>query len=1033
MSENFDNKNHENQSDPNYWRSFEELYKDENTLKAKLDEFKEGVTDNFEIDKNLSGLSRRKFLALLGASAALAGAGCSDYRDKGEIIPYNKKSEEIIIGKANYYASTCLSCENACGILIKTREGRPIKVDGNPDHPVSKGKTCAKGQASILDLYDPSRLQTPMLKRGGSFSTSDWKTTDQEILKVLNSDPSKEIAIVTHSIISPTTQKLFDDFKTKFPETQIYSYELFDNSIKNSVWQKCYNQTSFPLIQWNEAEVILSLEGDFLGIEGNKVEQVRLYSEKRDIMKGSNFNRLYVVEGNLTLTGMNADYRLRLKPDAQYDFVMGLLNEIILNKKASEISLDNNSVSILSTFTLDTISKKYGLSKDVLNSLVSDLIKNKGKSIVYAGRSLSEKVQIAVNLLNETLGNTTLYNNNEALINSNLTDYIGFEKLTANINAGKVKAVIHFDTNPVYHLPAEFKYWDAISKSTVITFATSINETTALSNFVLPINHNFESWGDVKVRTSFYSLVQPVISPLYNTRQKEAVLLTWLSGDSKNFSETIYVDYLKNNWKSTIYPALNSLFDFERYWAGILHDGVAKINEKQQISYNFSQVALTQLDNQSESKAGYTVTLQESYTIGDGRFSNNGWLQELAHPVTKVTWDNYAAISESTAKKLSLKTNDLIEVTYNSNKLKLPILIQPGVADEMIAVDLGYGRTNSPVVANEVGFNANILLSKNSSLSRWILTGASISKVNGTYEIVSTQDHHTFDDTLIQDIHLKRNIIQEGTLSQYNKNPNFIHEKKHDAVNMYKDFEYKGVKWAMSIDLNKCLGCGDCVVACNVENNIPVVGKDQVALGREMNWLRIDRYYSGTPENPKVSIQPMLCQHCDHAPCENVCPVVATTHSDDGLNQMVYNRCVGTRYCSNNCPYKVRRYNFFNFRDHFRAGYQEQASFELVMNPEVTVRSRGVMEKCTFCVQRIMEARQEATKMNTTIKGTDVSTACQEACGTEAIVFGDMNDVESKLSKYRNHQLGYVVLEEINVKPNVTYLAKLRNTFSEEV
>jgi molybdopterin-containing oxidoreductase family iron-sulfur binding subunit len=1033
MSENFNDNSNGNQSDPNYWRSFEELYKDENTQKAKFDEFKDGVTDQFEIDKNLSGLSRRKFLALLGASAALAGAGCSDYRDKGEIIPYNQKPEEIVLGAANYYASTCLSCENACGILIKTREGRPIKVDGNPDHPVSKGKICAKGQASILDLYDPSRLQSPMIKRGGSFITSDWKTIDQEVLKVINNESSKEIAIVTHSILSPTTQKLLNEFKVKYLEAQVYSYELFDNSIKNSAWQKCYNQNNFPLIKWDEAEVILSLEGDFLGIEGNKVEQVRLYTEKRDVMKGSDFNRLYVVEGNMSLTGMNADYRLRLKPDAQYDLVMALLNEIIIVKKSSKISVDNNAITALSAFNLNAISKKFELSKDALNQLVTDLIKNSGKSLVYAGRALSEKVQIAVNLLNEVLGNTRLYKDGESLQSSTLSNYSEFEELVTKLNDGKVKAVIHFDSNPVYHLPAELNYSKALSKTSAITLTASVNETTALSNFVLPINHTFESWGDVKVRTGFYSLVQPVIAPLYNTRQKEAILLTWLSGDSQKYSETIYLDYLKNNWKSSIYPSLSSLFDFERYWAGILHDGVSKMSENVNLNYSFSQSSLSLLNDRTESQQGFTVVLQESYSLGDGRFANNGWLQELPHPISKVTWDNYAAISEKTSKKLLLKTNDVISVNVDSRKIKIPVLIQPGVADNMIAIDLGYGRKNSPIVANEVGFNANNLLSKKPSISRWINAGAAISKTNETYNIVSTQDHHTFDDSLIQDIHFKRAIIQEGTLSQYKKNPNFLNTKKHDLVNMYKDFEYSGVKWAMSIDLNKCLGCGDCVVACNVENNIPVVGKDQVALGREMNWLRIDRYYSGTPENPKVSLQPMLCQHCDHAPCENVCPVVATTHSEDGLNQMVYNRCVGTRYCSNNCPYKVRRYNFFNFRDHFRSGYQEQPSFELAMNPEVTVRSRGVMEKCTFCVQRIMEARQEAAKNNTTIKGTDVKTACQDACGTEAIIFGDMNDVESKLSKYRNHQLGYVVLEELNVKPNVTYIAKLRNTFSEEV
>ncbi|MBX2975622.1 MAG: TAT-variant-translocated molybdopterin oxidoreductase [Ignavibacteriaceae bacterium] len=1033
MSDNFNNNDINQNSDPNYWRSFEELYKDEKTLKAKHDEFKEGVTDNFEVNKDLSGLSRRKFLALLGASAALAGAGCSDYRDKGEIVPYNKRPEEITLGKANYYSSTCMGCEYSCGILIKTREGRPIKVDGNPDHPVSKGKICSKGQASILDLYDPSRIQTPLIRRGSSFLSSDWKTVDEEILKVLNENSDKEIALVTHTIVSPTLLNLINEFKVKYPTTVVYSYELFNNSIKNSAWKKCYNQDSFPLIKWNEANIILSLEGDFLGVDGNKIENVRLYSEKRDVMKSTDFNRLYTVEGNLSLTGMNSDYRLRLKPDLQYDFVLSLLNEIVLVKKASKLSIDSNALTELNKFSLTSFIQKNKFDKKVIDSLVNDLVANKGNAIVYSGRTLNEEVHIAVNLLNEVLGNTSLYRDDASSQASSGANLTALSELVEKLKKGVVKAVIHFDTNTLYHLSSVTNVEDSFKKAVNITFAQTVNETTAISNFVLPTNHNFESWGDAKVRNGFYSLVQPVIAPLYNTRQKEAVLLGWVSDKSAGYSETQYLEYIKEYWNKNIYSKVNSLLSFDRYWYGVLHDGVAKVAETVSQSFSFNTIAYSHLKSETKSNSGFTVLLQESYTLGDGRYANNGWLQELPHPVTKVTWDNYAAISESSAKKLSLKTDDLIEVNAGGKKIKLPILVQPGVADDLIAIELGYGRKNSPVVANEVGFNANELLNLSSAKSPWLIVGATVSKVGGTYKVVSTQDHHSYDDSLIQDIHLKRAIIQEGTVEQYKSNPEFLHTKKHNLINIYKDFEYKDVKWAMSIDLNKCLGCGDCVVACNVENNIPVVGKDQVALGREMNWLRIDRYYSGTPENPKVSIQPMLCQHCDHAPCENVCPVVATTHSDDGLNQMVYNRCVGTRYCSNNCPYKVRRYNFFDFRDHFRKGYQKEASLELLVNPEVTLRGRGVMEKCTFCVQRIMDARQEATNNNTKIKGTDVQTACQQACGTEAIIFGDMNDVESKLSKYRNHELGYVVLEELNVKPNVTYIAKLRNTFPEEV
>ena len=436
--------------------------------------------------------------------------------------------------------------------------------------------------------------------------------------------------------------------------------------------------------------------------------------------------------------------------------------------------------------------------------------------------------------------------------------------------------------------------------------------------------------------------------------------------------------------------------------------------------------------NGAPKASGYALHLKESYQVRDGRFANNGWLQELPHPVSKVTWDNYAAISPATAKELGFENGDISEITVGSQSLQIPVFIQPGAAENTITIELGYGRTNGGTVGTNVGFNANKLLNTG-GLTQWLYTGADIKKVSGDYKLVTAQTIYAFDEGNKVDLPKKRGIIKEGTVDEYLKNPHFISEGEHQEMeSVNPQIEYPGLKWGMSIDLNKCLGCNDCVVACNVENNVPVVGKEQVEKGREMHWLRIDRYYSGTAEDPVVVNQPMLCQHCDQAPCENVCPVVATNHSPDGLNQMVYNRCVGTRYCSNNCPYKVRRFNFYNFRDHFRDGYQEEPVFALLQNPEVTVRSRGVMEKCTFCIQRISEARSDATAEGREIKGSDVTTACQDACGTNAIKFGDINDEQSEFYNYRNHELGYYVLEELNIKPNVTYLAKLRNTPPEE-
>lgn len=1025
--ENMPEKKNIEKMDTNYWRSFEDLYKDSKTIEASHHEFKAGVTDDFN-PSELSNISRRKFLALVGASAALAGAGCADYPDKGEIIPYNKKPEEVTLGKPNYYASTSTGCSHTCGVLVKTREGRPIKVDGNPDHPVSKGKICLKCQAEILNLYDPERLTDPLRKDGvGNFEKISWKKADEAVLAALLFAGNKEIAIVAQSINSPSTLKVLNDFAAKFPSAKVYSYELFNEEVRNSAWQKCYGNGSFPLIKWNEAKIIVALESDFLGSEGNRVENAALYAQGKDLNKIKDFNRLYAVEGNLSLTGMNSDYRIPLRPHAQFDFVMCLISEM---SKRLGVSSPINS-----KYSLDEFAKQKNVSSRKLNALVSDLQKNRGKSIIHAGTTLPEEVHIAVNYLNEILGNTVLYRKDSsevALLPK--TQKSDWENLILRMNSGQVDTIIHFNSNPVFHLADDFGYEKALSKvSTVVSLTEKENESSAYANYVLPINHDFESWGDYKARTGFYSLQQPVIAPLYNSRQKEAILLNWITGKSDSYNEKVYHEYLMNRWKTDVYPTLNSALPFDRFWLGALHDGVVNVKENTSANFTFNTSALAALSNYKVESSDYSVILKNNYSIGDGRFADNGWLQELPHPVSKITWDNYAAVSFKTAKELNLKNNELIEIKVGNRKLTLPVFLQPGSADNTFTIELGYGRKKSGVVGNDVGFDASVLLSKENSGSPYLFLGK-VSKVNGTHELVTAQEHHMFDKALTQDAAIKRKVVREGTVEKYLKSPKFLKEESEIELHtVYPFIDYPNEKWGMSIDLNKCLGCGDCVIACTAENNVPIVGKEQVAKGREMQWMRIDRYYSGAAEDPSTSLQPMLCQHCDHAPCENVCPVVATTHSNDGLNQMAYNRCVGTRYCSNNCPYKVRRFNYFNYRDYFKDEYQESDSFNLIYNPEVTIRSRGVMEKCTFCIQRIMDAREEAISKNVKLKGSDVRTACQDACPTTAIQFGDINDKESEFRKYRDHELGYYVLEELNIKPNVTYIAKLRNTHSEEV
>ena len=1006
------------------WKSLNDYNGDLAIEQLKQNEFAEGVTDEFN-SESINGISRRKFLALLSASAALTATACSDYRDKGEIIPYNKRPEEIFPGVANQYASTCNGCKQACGILIKTREGRPIKVDGNPDHPINKGKICAKGQASILNLYDPERLKTPAYNR----KEISWNKADADIISVLNEvqRDGKEIIIFTESISSPTTKKVLDDFTSKYTNTKIFSYSLINDEQRRQGWFECYGTPEHPAIKFDEAKIILSLDSDFLGNEGNYIENTRKYSSKREVVHKTDFNRLYVAEGRMSATGMMADYRIAISPDYQLDFVLALINELL--KTGSSFNLDSVTKSKIEKYNFKKFDKN---TRDKITLLLNDLNANRGKSIVHAGDTLQKEVHCAVNLLNEILGNNALYDHSS--LSKSFVKQSSKDELDSLIDAmknGKVGVVIHFDSNPVYTLPGDYDYSNAIKNvSTIISLTESENESSVSGNYSLPINHSFESWGDANTRSNVYSLQQPVISPIFNTRQKEAILLNWLTGKPDSYKEDLYHKYLINNFENTIYSKKNTFADSKTFWNSSLHDGVVLLNEKSKPNkLNLSALNSIQVNSSSD----LILHLTESYFIGDGRFANNGWLQETPHPVSKITWDNYAAISPALAKKINVEMNDLVLIEIENRKLELPVLVQPGMNNSTINIEFGYGRTITGEVGKNVGFNSNFLMSKNNSASPYILKNVSIKKSGGVYKLVSTQEHHSLDDTFVKDKHLSRKIIQEGTVEKFKTEPGFLHEEKEKLFGITREHEYTGLKWAMAIDLNKCTSCGVCVASCNVENNVPVVGKDQVELGREMQWIRIDRYYSGTPEEPIVSNQPMLCQHCDNAPCENVCPVNATNHSPDGLNQMAYNRCVGTRYCSNNCPYKVRRYNFFNYRDYFANAYYENNLTALVHNPEVTVRSRGVMEKCTFCVQKIMEARSDAIRDGRTLKGTDVVTACQQACPANAIVFGDANDSKSEISKFRNHKLAYHVLEELNIKPNVTYIAKLRNIDSEEL
>ncbi len=705
------------------------------------------------------------------------------------------------------------------------------------------------------------------------------------------------------------------------------------------------------------------------------------------------------------------------------------MNELLKNNSISSSSIESSILSLIKSSSIKSFAEKNGLAHEKLKKLVSDLSNNKGQSIIYAGDILPVEVHSLVNLLNELLNNTKLYNYEKALLTYNtLSSSKELHTLVKNMKNGSVGAVIHFESNPVYELAAEYGYTEALQNvESVTSISEAPNETTNVSHYVLSVNNQLESWGLHHTRNGLIYLQQPVINPLFDTTEKETIITNFINESISD--QDAYHKYVMNYVKENVYSKLNSAAAFETFWYTALHDGVINVKPT---GYKLSKMNQSVISKPTFNLENMTLVVHNNYNFGTGQFSNNGWLQELPHPVTKVTWDNYAAIAPATAAKLNIENDDLIKINVEGKEIEIAAFVQPGMAENTIVTELGYGRESSGEVAEKVGFNVNRLLS-GQDVSQYIFDNVSIAKTGEVYKLASTQEHHALDDDFVKDFNRIRKIIQEGTLEEYKENPEFLKEHKHEIFSITESHKYENEKWAMTIDLNKCLGCSECVSSCNVENNVPIVGKDQVSRGREMHWIRLDRYYSGTPEEPIVSTQPILCQHCDNAPCENVCPVNATNHSPDGLNQMAYNRCVGTRYCANNCPYKVRRFNFYNFRDNFADAHYENELTNLVHNPEVTIRSRGVIEKCTFCIQHIMDAREIAIREGRKLGPEDVKTSCQTACPTNAIEFGDSNSKESKVSKNRAHELSYHVLEELNIRPNVTYLAKIRNTDSEDV
>ena len=1032
-----------------YWKGLEQLSNDPAFVKNADNEFPEFLP----INKNEGGgSSRRDFLKMMGFGIAAASlAACEAPIRKA--IPYVNKPVDVDPGVPNYYASTYTSGGDYCSILVKTREGRPIKIEGNKLSKISQGGTSAQVQASVLTLYDNERLRTPMI----SGKNGKWADLDKAVVSKLDSIAAKggQIRIVSNTILSPTTKKVIEDFKAKYPTTEHVMYDAVSAHGILEANKESFGKRVIPAYDFSKAEVIVSFGADFLGTWLSPVEYSKQYSKTRKIgAKKKTMSRHYQFEGNMTTTGANADYRSPLKPSDEAKAVVALY-EAITGGKKSQI--------------------KY------IDKAAADLKKSRGKSLVVSG-SNDPAVQTVINAINDALGSYGNTIDMSSPANYRQGDDTAMKQFVTDAKAGKIAGAIFFNCNPAYNYKGGEDIAAAIQKIALkISTADRPDETAMLADYVAPDNHFLESWGDAEPKKGSYSLIQPTITPIFDTRQAEESLLNW-SGEEK----PDYYAYLKNNWERSMGVS---------NWEQALHDGVYYGNGTKPVmsvdstevedmtsdviasaSVAFSGDASSAINAINKNYKGGTVelALYQKVGIGDGSQANNPWLQEMPDPVTKATWDNYLTVSQKWADDNGVKYFEgecnMAKLTAGGVSVTLPILIQPGQADGSVGVALGYGRVNAGKVANGIGVDAYPFVTMvNGALSYNVMSGVAVEVLGETYHIAKTQTHQTYMG--------RDNVIQESVLSEYKANPfagrhdpniaTWLSEdgKMHaGAISLWKGHKYNNHHWGMVIDLNSCTGCSACTIACQSENNVPVVGRDEVINRRDMHWMRIDRYYSsdGNPNdlkeleqaaaNPEVTFQPMLCQHCNNAPCETVCPVAATTHSTEGLNQMTYNRCIGTRYCANNCPYKVRRFNWFKYHDN---GNFENINTsmnndlgKMVLNPDVTVRSRGVMEKCSFCVQRVQYGKLEAKKEGRRPNDGDVSTACASSCPTDAIVFGDMNDKESRIYKLLNihdtekadyitekeiHEpRAYHVLAEIGTKPNVTYLTKIRNKDNEE-
>jgi len=932
-------------------------------------------------------LSRREFLRLAGASLALAGFTSCTKQPIEKIVPYVKQPEEVIPGKPLRFTTATQFGGFGQGLIVTSYEGRPTKIEGNPNHPASLGATTIWAQADVLDLYDPDRAQT--VTTGGAIKTKEdfWNALNVA-LDTIQSDGGARFRILTEPISSPTLLSQLEDVLKRFPGVRWCIWDPLnrDNLATNGV-----------ICDFSKAKVIVALDSDFLYAHPHALRYAHDFAFGRRVIEhdGASMNRLYVAEPTPTITGSNADHRLAVAAGN----ILPLAQAI-----AAKLDLATPNGSMPSSLTSKT--------ESWLNAVATDLTENRGASIVIAGETQPPEVHTVVARINDALGNAgqTISPVRSMALPPN---QIGLPGLAEEMRRGAIELLVVIGGNPLYDLPIDLNFADAFGRVKLrVHHSLHFNETSRQSHWHVPATHFLESWSDTRAFDGTTSIVQPLIEPMYSGVSTHE-LLDALIGNSPR---TAY-EIVRGHWETR-----NDAPDFEMRWRRMLSAGIAK-DLKTPSPQAFplerkSHEGGTQgnAERINPSTSNLEVLFRADVSTLDGRYANNAWLQELPRQFSKLVWDNAALISPQLSKREKLKNGDMVDLVFRDRTIKAPVWIQPGQAENSVTLPLGYGRKVIGRVGRNIGFNAYLL---RVSDALWFGDGLTIRKTGQKFPLVSTQQHHSVD--------VDRGILHDGTLDQFTADPRFAQKDEQlpplkETLYQPDEFPYTGYKWGMVVDLNTCIGCHACTIACQAENNIPVVGKQQVAVHREMHWIRVDTYHSGNADDPAFTHQPVPCMHCEMAPCEIVCPVGATVHDNEGLNLQVYNRCVGTRYCSNNCPYKVRRFNFLEYNNKL------SPSEKLVKNPDVTVRSRGVMEKCTYCIQRINAARINSELEQRQIRDGEIIPACAQVCPVEAITFGNMNDPESRVTRRKKSSLNYWMLGQLNTQPRTSYLAKLRNS-----